>query len=184
MKNLKIEILKNREVHAKNKYYIYHSEDRIYFTSKRACSDYIVLLSDTLKDSLNSLNLIQSKLYTLHLDYYVQLPNDFCRKLKYYFDLYIERLSFIFRDFGSGSSLVFVNFKTVMYNLQNSILVFKEFAKKSNNYQLANLLNSNLKMFSLIEQNYYSVLKTSSIDTSYKLVKMPVVHKNTIKMTV
>lgn len=179
MKKLLLPVYKKEnEPKASHPYYIlFDVGQRLEFKSKRKADDYVRKLSSYVTDSVRVVNTIQKELYSVYLEQYFKMPNNYCVKVRSVIDEYLERL-FYFHSYQSrgDSCIKFISVYSLLNIAQDACKLLRKCMKQLKDYNTASRLNGYLQMITTIYEKL-AKLKKGDLSTVYKESSLTVIHK-------
>ena len=184
MKKINLEISKDINPRVKLKYYIFlNSNAKIRFPSKRKAEDFIRKLNSNLHDTLRSLFTINAKAYELFHQYYFELHESTCFKLKNFFESFMFKTEYVFKIYSKGNSSFSINsFKHLFSTIEEVLVILKAWGQKNNQYNLVNMCNGLFKMLDALQNSFYKDLENENIIDKYKSKVIKIKFKNNIRL--
>jgi len=179
MKKLLLPVYKKKnEPNTSYPYYIlFDIGQRLEFKSKRKAEDYVRKISSYVTDSIRVINTIQKELYSVYLEQYFKMPQNYCIKIRSVIDEYLERLHFFHSYQSKGDSCIkFISVYSLLNIAQDACKLLRNSMKQLKDYNTASRLNGYLQMITTIYEKL-SLLKKGDLSTVYKESSLTLIHK-------
>lgn len=180
MKKLLLPVYKKKnEPKASHPYYIlFDIGQRLEFKSKRAAEDYIRKISSYVTDSIRVINTIQKEVYSVYLEQYFKMPDNYCKKIRLVMNDYLERLHFFHGYQSNGDACIkFISVYSLLNIVQDACKLLRLCMKQLKDYNTVSRLNGYLQMLTTIYDKLAS-LKKGDLSTVYKESALTIIHKN------